>query len=250
MGAHVSGAAHALAADVAAAAPTVTIVTGDSTMRARAHQFRAARALIDDLPAPRLVIIGNHDVPLVNLVSRFTAPYERYRAHLTDELDPLLDAPGLRVLGLGSMPPWRWKSGRVSRRQTDRLATVLGGAPPDTLRVLALHHPPGQRGAARLVGRRRLLGSMATARVDLVLSGHTHVPKARRVLLPDGGGGHPVIDVVAGTATSTRTRGGVGPSWTLIRVGPESVTVEHRHYRATAWHPGVPVRFPAPAPHR
>jgi 3',5'-cyclic AMP phosphodiesterase CpdA len=244
LGAHSATAVHDLAVDVVATRPTVTVVTGDLTMRARTAQFRQARELIDRLPLPRIVVIGNHDVPLFNVVSRFARPYARYRAHIDDELDPVLDVPGLRLLGLGSAPRWRWKSGRVSTRQTDRVVEVLGTAPPATVRVLALHHPPWQGGLARLVGRRRMLECLVAARVDLVLAGHTHVPSCRRVVLPDGAGGHPLIEVVAGTATSTRIRQ-APRSWTLIRLDGAAITVENR-FHGTSWHGGDTTRYPAP----
>lgn len=245
LGAHCPVAADELAVDVATADPTATIVTGDCTMRARPEQFRLARALLDRLPRPLLVVIGNHDVPLGDVWSRLTSPYGRYRYSLGAELDPVLDLDGLRVQGLGSAPPWRWKSGRVTRRQTDRLVEVLSAAPPTAVRVVALHHPLSQHGAAGLVGRARLLDALARARVDLVLAGHTHVPTTRRTVLPSvaGQGRQVVIEVVAGTATSTRTRS-AGRSWTLIRVDAEEVTVEHRYHRDAGWHGARPTRFP------
>jgi 3',5'-cyclic AMP phosphodiesterase CpdA len=202
---------------VLAAAPTVTVVTGDLTKRARPAQFRQARA------------VG----------SRLVRPYRRYLAAMGAPLDPVLDLPGLRVLGLGSMPRWRWKAGRVSRRQSALVADVLGTAPPDVLRVVALHHPPWQRGIAPLVGRGRLRRTLAAARVDLVLAGHTHRPTAQRLVVANG---HALVDVVAGTATSTRTRG-TPQSWTLIRTEARELTVEHRYYSASGWRTGDVTRF-------
>ena len=49
-----------------AIAPDLVIVSGDVTQRARVDEFRAARAYIERMPGPRLVIPGNHDVPLSN----------------------------------------------------------------------------------------------------------------------------------------------------------------------------------------
>jgi 3',5'-cyclic AMP phosphodiesterase CpdA len=155
LGAHDPDAVATLAADVAAVRPTLTVVTGDCTMRARVAQFRAARDLIDRLPAPRLVVIGNHDVPLISL-ARVVAPYARFRRWISADLDPVLRLDRMVVLGLQTTPRWRWKSGRVSRRQADAVRTVLGAAPAAAVRVLALHHPPRATGLARLVGRKRL----------------------------------------------------------------------------------------------
>jgi 3',5'-cyclic AMP phosphodiesterase CpdA len=242
VGAHLPAAVDSLVADVAAVRPRLTVVTGDSTMRARTAQFEQARDVLGRLPAPRLVVIGNHDVPLVS-VARLVAPYARYRAWLEPDLDPRVEVAGLRALGLQSMPRWRWKSGRVSRRQADCVVTVLGGAPPHTARLLALHHPPFMRGPAAIVGRTTLESALVRARVDLVLSGHTHIPVAREVELADGGTVHRLVEVVAGTATSGRTRG-TPRSWTVIRVEPGAIAVEERFEIDGSWCQGHAVRFP------
>jgi 3',5'-cyclic AMP phosphodiesterase CpdA len=238
LGAHSDAAVRDLLTDVAAARPTVTVVTGDCTMRALSGQFRRARAVLDGLPRPLLVVIGNHDVPLRNPVKRLLRPYLGYRSWISDDLDPLLEVTGLRIQGLGSAPAWRWKSGRVTRRQTDRLG-ALAETPAGALRVVALHHPVSQRGPGGLIGRTRLLAGLARVRVDLVLAGHTHLPAAERA---GTGGGRGFVEVVAGTATSTRTRG-TARSWTLIRAEPAWITVEHRWHDDAGWHGGSRTRF-------
>jgi 3',5'-cyclic AMP phosphodiesterase CpdA len=231
-GAHVGAELRDLLTDVAAADPVVTVVTGDLTMRARRDQFRLARAFVDRLPGRRLVVIGNHDIPLDNVAARFMHPHRRYGRFVDGGPAPVLDVPGARLLGLASMPRWRWKGGRVTRRQAARLVEVLGAAPAGAVRILALHHPLSQSGPARLLGRRRLLAALAAARVDVVLAGHTHRPGA--ALVPLEPTGRSVVEVVAGTATSTRTRG-VARSWTLLRLAAGRVTVEHRFHRLTGW---------------
>jgi 3',5'-cyclic AMP phosphodiesterase CpdA len=137
------------------------------------------------------------------------------------------------------MPRWRWKSGRVSRRQAERVAAVLGAAPAGALRVLALHHPPFARGAARLAGRGRLAAGLLRARVDVVLAGHTHVPRSREVTL---GPSHSLVEVTAGTATSRRTRGHAR-SWTAIGVTAEAIVVENRDEDGGAWRTGRVERY-------
>ncbi|MEV6596267.1 metallophosphoesterase [Actinoplanes sp. NPDC051346] len=240
LGAHDPDAVESVIADVAAVRPTLTVVTGDCTMRARVHQFRQARDLLDRLPAPLLVVLGNHDVPLVS-GARFVAPYRRYRRLVHRDLDPVLRLPGLTALGLHSAPRWRWKSGRVTRRQGDAVVTVLGAAPAGSVRLLALHHPPRAPGLARVAGRDRLLRALAAGRVDLLLAGHTHVPASGLVRV--AGTAHRLVEVVAGTATSGRTRG-VGRSWTVIRVDERAIVVEERHQAGSGWAPGRTRCFP------
>ena len=242
LGAVDPAAVETLTADVAAVRPALTVVTGDCTMRARNGQFRRARALLERLPAPLLVVTGNHDVPLFG-VARIVAPYARYRAWIEADLDPVVRLPGLTALGLQSMPRWRWKGGRVSYRQARAVAEVLGAAPPGAVRLLALHHPPLATGTARIAGRARLARALAAARVDVVLAGHTHVPSTRRVELTGDGGTHRLVEVVAGTATSRRTRG-VGRSWSVIRIDSGAVVVEERHDTGSGWRAGPTARHP------
>jgi 3',5'-cyclic AMP phosphodiesterase CpdA len=238
LGAHDRDAVATLADEVAAVRPALTVVTGDSTMRARPHEFRAARALLDRLPAPLLVVLGNHDVPLSAAV-RLTAPYRRYQRWLAADLDPVVRLPGLTALGLQSMPRWRWKSGRVSRRQSEAVRGVLGAAPPGTVRLLALHHPPRARGLERVIGRDRLLRSLGEAHVDLVLAGHTHLPSSGPIVLGDRS--HQPVEVIAGTATSRRTRGRPR-SWTVLRIDDDSVEVTEHSHTAAGWQTARVVR--------
>ncbi|SHN24904.1 metallophosphoesterase family protein [Cryptosporangium aurantiacum] len=231
--------ADAVVADVHRARPDLTVVTGDCTMRARSAQLRLARVLLDQLPQPCLVIPGNHDVPLAP--SRVRTPYGRYRAYVDPDIEPVLNVPGARVLGLASMPWWRWKSGRITADQAARIDAVLGGAPDGTLRVLALHHPPLATGTARLVGRALLVEALVAARVDVVMAGHTHVPASRVVELVHGGRRHRVIEVIAGTATSGRTRG-AEQSWSVLRVDTGGVTVDERRWIRDEWRPGPSAR--------
>jgi 3',5'-cyclic AMP phosphodiesterase CpdA len=233
IGAHPPQVVQTLVDDVSATAPTLLVVTGDCTMRARTSQFSQARAVLERLPAPRLVVAGNHDIPLLAL-GRLVAPYARYRTWIDGELDPRLDLPGVRALGLQTMPRWRWKSGRVSGEQSALVEDFLGSAPAGALRLLALHHPPSAGGLARMLGRAALMRAAAAARVDIVLAGHTHVPAMRAIDLPSG---QQLAEVVAGTATSTRLRG-VPRSWNVIRVDAAHIRVEQRYEIAGEWRTG------------
>ena len=68
--------------------PSVLVVSGDLTQRARASQFEAARAFLDTLPKPQIVVPGNHDVPLYNVFARFFGGLSRYRRYMSRDLEP------------------------------------------------------------------------------------------------------------------------------------------------------------------
>lgn len=241
-------AADALIADVTDQLPDATVVTGDLTMRARRVEFARAARFLALLPQPHMVVLGNHDIPLFDVAQRMGDPYGRYLAELAPAggLDPELQLPGARILGLQSMPRWRWKSGRVSKRQVGLVTDVLGSSPPDSLRVLAMHHPPSLDGLERVARAGRLRRAMAGAGVDLVLAGHMHVPSAQLHRLVDGGSGREsaVVEVVSGTSASTRTRGSAA-SWMLIRVEEHSMIVETRIFSDdVGWRAGAEQVFP------
>lgn len=50
--------------------PDLILISGDLTQRARTHEFRLAKEFIRKLPAPVLVVPGNHDIPLYDVSSR------------------------------------------------------------------------------------------------------------------------------------------------------------------------------------
>lgn len=228
-----------LAQDLHDAGAHATILTGDLTMRARTHEFARARQVIDGFPTPTMVVLGNHDVPLTNPVRRLASPYAKFREGVTDELDPVLDLGLATVQGLGSMPRWRWKSGRVSARQAQLVRATFAGSPRGAARIVALHHPPSADRLESLAGGAALENALVEAEVDLVLAGHTHVPAVSQLTLRSGARERRVIEVVAGTATSHRTRG-VPRSWTLLTLTTGSVTITEHHAVGRGWEPSEP----------
>ena len=54
-----------------ALAPDVVVVSGDLTQRAKSEEFEAARAWLDTLPGPQIIVPGNHDISLYNVFRRF-----------------------------------------------------------------------------------------------------------------------------------------------------------------------------------
>jgi 3',5'-cyclic AMP phosphodiesterase CpdA len=250
VGAHDDLALDGLGADLHAAGVAATIVTGDLTMRARTREFARAREVIAGFPQPTMIVIGNHDVPLINPLARMSTPYERFRAHVTDEMDPHLDLSAVRVQGLGSMPRWRWKSGRVSDRQAGIVRAAFADAPPGTARVVALHHPLSSDGLESLAGGSELGRALVDAEVDVVLAGHTHVPAVQVLQVGEVGRTRAVVEVVAGTATSHRTRG-VARSWSLLEFSAQALTVTEHHADGDQWVAAPPLHLVlAPGTHR
>lgn len=219
--------------------PQVLLLSGDITQRARRAQFAAARAFADSLQiAQWMVLPGNHDIPLFNLPARLFAPYRDYHGAFGQAHDAMLDADGLRLIGLDSTRRLRHVDGQLSAAQIERAAGWLEQAPAGALRVVALHHPVAVTRASerhnRVRGHAEALRRWLEAGVDLVLGGHIHLPFVR----PLDGSGRAGWAVQAGTAVSSRTRRDAGNSVNLIRrrthAGRPICTVERWDYRSAA----------------
>jgi 3',5'-cyclic AMP phosphodiesterase CpdA len=162
-------------------APDLTILSGDLTMRARRSELQAAKAFVDQLPQPRFIIPGNHDIPAFNqLFDRFFRPFRRYRATFGDDIEPTLRAGSMQVVGLNSSrgigPQWDWSKGLLSPRQMEDAVSRFA-APSPGLRILTLHHPllsPPDHRRDVVKPLPPLLSLLAGSRVDLVLCGHFH----------------------------------------------------------------------------
>lgn len=166
----------------AALRPDLTLLSGDLTMRVRRRELAAARNFVDHLPEPRLVIPGNHDIPLVNHpFDRFFRSFRRYQDTFGQELEPELITGGVHVVSLNSSRAFGfyadWSEGRLSRRQLAGMVEKFHHAPPGYYRILMLHHPLLElqiAGRAVVKPLKELMQAMETARVDLVLCGHFH----------------------------------------------------------------------------
>jgi 3',5'-cyclic AMP phosphodiesterase CpdA len=165
--------------------PDVLVFSGDITQRARAAQFAAARSFVERLGiARRLVIPGNHDIPLVDLWARWRRPYAAYARAFGSDLEPVIDEPAWLVIGANTTRAWRHKHGQVDAGQIERVTARLRAARSGQLRIVVTHQPcEVPRADARkdlLRGREAALAAWAAAGADLVLGGHIHLPGVMR----------------------------------------------------------------------
>ncbi len=211
--------------------PDLVILSGDITQRARRKQFAAARAFVDRLAAPLLVVPGNHDIPLFNLFARLLSPFGGYKRCFGDDLEPIVETPDLLVIGVNTVRPGRHTDGEVDPSQIARVAERLAQASADQLRIVVTHQPVQitlpEDEENLLIGHADAVREWSRAGVDLILGGHIHVPFVRPLRE-----GHPDIArdawiVQAGTAVSTRVRAGADNSVHVIhRSAPTQCLVE------------------------
>ena len=226
----------AMAAEVGAAEPSIVVVSGDLTQRARKQEFIQARAFLDTLPSPRLVVPGNHDVPLFDLYARVFSPLSRYKRYISADTDPFYADSELAIAGINTSRSLTFKGGRINGEQLARVMGSLADLPEDTTRIVVTHHPFEGVSAADdegVVGRARLaMTGFSRSRVDLILSGHMHLSRVGSSALQYAIEGYSALLVQAGTAISSRRRD-TANSFNLIRIDWPSIDVECR-----AWNPG------------
>jgi predicted MPP superfamily phosphohydrolase len=202
--------------------PNAVVVSGDITQRARRSQFAAARRFIDTLHAPHLLAIpGNHDIPLFNPVARLLHPYANYRQALGHELEPVLEAPLLLVIGVNTTRPRRHKDGEVSILQIERVASRLRQATREQLRIVVVHQPVhvirDSDIANLLHGHEAAVLAWSRAGADIVMGGHIHLPYVRPLAEHFPSLPRRMWAVQAGTAVSSRIRDNVSNSVNVLR---------------------------------
>src|SRR6185503_6824156 len=105
--------------------PDLVAVCGALTQRARSWQFREARAFLERLPQPQIVVPGNHDVPLHNLFARIFQPLNKYRRYVTDELQPVYADDEIVVVGVNTARSLTIKGGRINEDQVANVREQL-----------------------------------------------------------------------------------------------------------------------------
>lgn len=214
--------------------PDLVVVSGDLTQRARSYQFKEARAFLDRLPKPQIIVPGNHDVPMHNVFARFLQPLRKYRRYITDDLWPFYSDEETAVLGVNTARSFTVKGGRVNEAQVVIMRDKFCPLDESLVKILVTHHPfdlPEGHDERQLVGRARMaMEALASCGADVFLAGHLHVShtshSAKRYQIK----GHSALVIQAGTATSTRGRG-ESNSFNVIRLDRQSIAVERLEWK-------------------
>jgi len=224
--------------------PDLVVLSGDITQRARRSQFRAAGVFVESLAVPAtLVLPGNHDIPLFNIVARLFAPYANYRRVFGTVLEPEFESADLLVVGVNTTRPWRHKDGEVAVKQIARVCGRLQQAHATQLRLVVTHQPihviRPEDECNILHGHREAVYAWASAGADLILGGHIHLPYVRPLRERFSDLPRPVWAVQAGTAVSSRVRHGAPNSVNVIRYTPAE---RPRHCLVERWDHDAPAQ--------
>ena len=211
--------------------PDVVVVSGDLTQRAKSEEFEQARAYLDTLPGPQIIVPGNHDISLYNVFRRFVQPLKRYKRYISDDLEPSFVDSEIAVIGVNTARSLTFKDGRVNKEQVEQIRAQLSKLDDTVVRIVVTHHPfdlPNTEDDDDLVDRAPMaMRTFADCGVDLLLSGHMHTSHAANTAERYKISDFAALVIQAGTATSTRGRGEVN-SFNVVRV--ESARVEVDRY--------------------
>lgn len=199
--------------------PDYIVVSGDLTQRAKAVQFQEAKQFLDKLHPKfaKIVVPGNHDIPLYRIFERLLNPFGLFRSIL--EMDPgdrVYEFERMKIVALNTTAPYRKISyGRLTKRQLDLCTDVFSKASSGDYKVLVMHHHLFS--IAHLQKRsiplflKKFLSELSRLKVDMVLSGHAHKSYILNSLdlIPtsDRRCEHGVLVINSGTTTSRRGRG-------------------------------------------
>ncbi len=225
---HRPRAAAALAAMVAAERPTALVISGDLTQRAKPAQFDAARAWVERIEVPTVLVPGNHDVPMYRFWERFGAPYRAW-SRLGRPRESELSVPGAWFAGIDTSRSLTIKHGRVAGSRLAAVCAAAAAAPADAIRIAVAHHPlapPPRFGEQRVAGGARgAVDALRRAGFELVLGGHEHrfwVARAEDYW----GGPAGLLHVHSGTSSSSRGREPEVGRCSAVRLTVTDATIE------------------------
>jgi 3',5'-cyclic-AMP phosphodiesterase len=211
-----------VAEDIGRIEPDVVVVAGDLTYTGYEWEYEEAADWLRTIDFPQIVIPGNHDgrnVGRIHFRRLFGEPYSRYRAAFEPERAERLRATGFTIVALDSSEP-DLDEGRVGEERYPWIRDGLDE--PDDIKIVAVHHHlisvPGTGRERNIVhDAGDLLLTLTRMDVDLILSGHKHVPFFW--------GLNGILLCSSGTAGTRRLRGRTPPSWNEVHVDATTIKV-------------------------
>ena len=192
--------------------PDLLVISGDFVQRADfVNQWQVIAAYLKTLPEPRLVVAGNHDVPMFNPYIRLFRSLTRYKRYISPDLNPVFERPGLAVVGGCTAHGRTVDGGYLSPEQIATMERHLNRFPEGICKVAVLHHhvvnPPGSEHRNMISNADEAVQLLDRCGVELLLCGHIHVSYVGTTLdvLPDLRQG--TIICQSGTTTSRRGHG-------------------------------------------
>ncbi|HWB72176.1 MAG TPA: metallophosphoesterase [Egibacteraceae bacterium] len=202
--------------------PDLVVVVGDLTASGYEWEFEEAARWIGSFDAPAVVLPGNHDarnIGYLHFQRRFGERFSRYRQAFEPQRAERLRASGVTLVGVDSSEP-DMNDGHIGREWYDWIRDQFSH--PDDVKVFAIHHhlvsiPGTGRERNTVTDAGDLLEVLADLELDIVLSGHKHVPFFW--------GLNGILICNSATPSTRRVRGLTPPSWNELQVDASTIKV-------------------------
>lgn len=196
--------------------PDLVVVAGDLTMEGYRGEFERCKQFLDELTCRNVVVtMGNHDARNVGY-----RHFEDLFGARDSATTVALSEGRAKVVAIDTTKP-DLDEGEVGREHYGWLDAELRGWTAGPRIVVMHHHILAVPGTGRDVNNLRDAGDvMAILReleVDLVLSGHRHVPYVWSI--------SGVRVVHSGTVSTLRVRGTMPPSYNVIDIDAEQIRI-------------------------
>ena len=206
--------------------PELVVMAGDLTAEGYAPQFRQARRYLDRLADLEMVVVpGNHDLMNVGFLhfrDQFGKSDRVVRVPFATPDGKPSDRYATIVAVNSSKPDLA--DGEVGHVRYDWIRESFQN--PDDYRIFVMHHHlvsvPGTGRERNIVwDAGDLLALLTELGINLVLSGHKHVPNVWQF--------GQMLLINSGTASSHRVRGYTRPSYNVIEIDSERVRIVQRY---------------------
>ena len=200
-------------------APDLVVIAGDLTMEGYRSEFEECKRFLSELACADVVVtMGNHDARNVGY-----RHFEDFFGARDSVMTVNVSEGRAKVVAIDSTKP-DLDEGEVGREHYGWLDAELRGWTHGPRIVVIHHHILAVPGTGRDVNNLRDAGDvMAILRelkVDLVLSGHRHVPYVWSI--------SGVRVVHSGTVSTLRVRGTMPPSYNVIEIDADEVSIALR----------------------
>ncbi|ASQ45576.1 metallophosphoesterase family protein [Legionella clemsonensis] len=208
--------------------PQLIIISGDLTQRAKNYQFELLQSFLEELPGTILVVPGNHDVPLYNVLARLINPFKAYNHYVKEQFKAEFVNEEVAILGANSVNPFKVKEGRLTPEALEiinNFFTVEG----KSLNILFFHHNFDHIVGLHkpLENEEQFLKYLKESNIDIVCTGHLHYAN---VGLIKKNNGKTCLVLHAGTLLCSRRKDEMN-SYFMMHVNAEECSIDWRVFK-------------------
>ena len=192
--------------------PNLVMVCGDLTWNGIREQFQEAHDMLQNVEAPIIYTMGNHDASNVGYLIFEELFGPRFIEHTDDTIF---------LMAVDSSEP-DLDTGHIGREGRNFIDKAYSNVDEGLLKVFALHHhlvpiPRSGRERDSMVDAGDMLELLMHKGVSLILSGHRHYPWVWRL--------ENMVLSYSGTSGSPRLRGSPCQNYNIITIGKNTIDI-------------------------